>query len=160
MDLYSSFDFDSFDVIRSLSSSKSCGFDNIPTFFLNLAADILARPLALLFESCFALGIFPVKLKIAKIIPVLKKGDRQEISNYRPISISLPEDSPHGRFATEDSSQRRFATQGVRHTITNVTENLSVSVGQTFATVPMRKIRHTTVIGWGRGGRLGREGWG
>ena len=74
-------------IIRSLSSSKSCGFDNIPTFFLNLAADILAHPLALLFEPCFALGIFPDKLKIAKILPVLKKGDRQEISNYRSISI-------------------------------------------------------------------------
>ena len=74
-------------IIRSLSSSKSCGFDNIPTFFLNLAADILAHPLALLFESCFALGIFPDKLKIAKTIPVLKKVDRQEISNYRPVSI-------------------------------------------------------------------------
>ena len=48
--------------------------------------------------------------------------------------------------------------QKIRHT-TNVTENLSVSVGQTFATVPMWKIRHTTVIGWGRGG-LGRGGWG
>ena len=62
-------------IIRSLSSSKSCGFDNIPTFFLNLAADILAHPLVLLFEPCFALGIFPDKLKIAKIIPILKKGD-------------------------------------------------------------------------------------
>ena len=40
----------------------------------------------------------------------------------------------------EDSSQRRFATQRVRHA--NVTENWSVSVGQTFATVPMWKIRH------------------
>ena len=57
----------------------------------------------------------------------------------------LPEDSPHGRFATEDSPQRRFATQRVRPT--NATENLSVSVAKTFATVPMWKIRHTTVIG-------------
>ena len=62
----------------------------------------------------------------------------------------------------EDSPQRRFATQRVRRT--NVTENLSVSVGQTFATVPMRKIRHTMVIGWGRGvglglGRLKLRGW-
>ena len=66
----------------------------------------------------------------------------------------LPEDSPHGRFAAEDSPQkirhRRFATQRVRRT--NVTENLSVSVGQTFATVPMWKIRHTMVIGLGRWG--------
>ena len=63
----------------------------------------------------------------------------------------------------EDSPQRRFATQRVRHT--NVTENLSVSVRPTFATVPMRKIRHTMVIGWGWVGRvgvrgLGSKGWG
>ena len=52
------------------------------------------------------------------------------------------EDSPH--------------TQRVRHA--NVTENLIVSVGQTFATVRKWKICHATVIGWGGG--LGREGWG
>ena len=56
----------------------------------------------------------------------------------------------------EDSPQRRFATQRVR--CTNVTENLSVSVGQTFATVPMWKIRHTMVIGWGRGVWFGGVG--
>ena len=49
---------------------------------------------------------------------------------------------------------RRFATQRVRHT--NVTENLSI--GQTFATVPMWKIRHTTMIGWVRGVGLGVGG--
>ena len=58
----------------------------------------------------------------------------------------------------EDSPQRRFASQQVRHT--NVTENLSVSVGQTFATVPMRKIRHTTMIGWVESGGLGLGGLG
>ena len=43
-------------------------------------------------------------------------------------------------FATDDSPHGSFTTQRVRHT--NVTENLSVNVGQTCATVPMRKIRH------------------
>ena len=77
-----------------------------------------------------------------------------------PIALNcwLPEHSPHGRFATEYLPQRRFATQRVRHT--NVTENLSVTIGQTFATVPMRKIRHTTVIGWGWVGRVGIRGVG
>ena len=56
----------------------------------------------------------------------------------------------------EDSPQRRFATQRVRHT--NVTENLSASVGQTLATVPMQKIQQTTVIGWGWVGRVGVRG--
>ena len=61
-------------------------------------------------------------------------------------------------FATWKIRHRRFATKKICHT-TNVTENLSVSVWQMFATVPMWKIRHTTVIGWGRrGGWVGRVG--
>ena len=72
----------------------------------------------------------------------------------------------------EDSPQRRFATQRVRHT--NVTENLSVSVGQTCADVedsPHNDSRlglgglksRGWVGGLGRGGwagELGRGSWG
>ena len=32
-------------------------------------------------------GIVPDKMKIAKVIPVHKKGDPLDISNYRPISL-------------------------------------------------------------------------
>ena len=32
-------------------------------------------------------GIVPEKLKIAKVIPVFKKGAKDNVSNYRPISV-------------------------------------------------------------------------
>ena len=32
-------------------------------------------------------GIFPDKLKIAKIIPIFKAGDKHKFTNYRPVSI-------------------------------------------------------------------------
>ena len=44
-------------------------------------------PLIILINLTFSLGIFPNCLKIAKIIPILEKGDQQECNNYRPISL-------------------------------------------------------------------------
>ena len=32
-------------------------------------------------------GIFPSKLKIAKIVPVFKSGDETDPDNYKPISL-------------------------------------------------------------------------
>ena len=32
-------------------------------------------------------GMFPHKLKIAKVKPIFKKGDISSLSNYRPISL-------------------------------------------------------------------------
>jgi hypothetical protein len=45
------------------------------------------NPLENIFNSCLQFGVFPKKLKIAKILPIFKKGDRDKINNYRPISI-------------------------------------------------------------------------
>jgi len=35
----------------------------------------------------FTLGIFPDDLKLAKVVPIYKTGNKQIVSNYRPISI-------------------------------------------------------------------------
>ena len=32
-------------------------------------------------------GIFPCRLKYAEVVPLLKKGDKEDTSNYRPISL-------------------------------------------------------------------------
>ena len=43
--------------------------------------------LAILFNICFYLGIFLTCLKTAKVVPVYKAGDENEVTNYRPILI-------------------------------------------------------------------------
>ena len=43
--------------------------------------------LSILINACFDLGVFPSILKIAKVIPVFKAGDKGKVSNCRPISL-------------------------------------------------------------------------
>ena len=52
------------------------------------------EPITNLINNSFYHGIFPDKLKLARVVPILKSGDSSNINNYRPISI-LPFFSKH-----------------------------------------------------------------
>ena len=82
--------FEVFNLMSGLKNTKSNGKDNISTYFLKVAAKVIAAPLARLFNYTFLLGIFPASLKSAKIVPIYKSGDKSDVSNYRPISILSP----------------------------------------------------------------------
>ena len=74
-------------VIHSLQMHKSVGHDNISPFYLRVASTIIAPILCYFIDYAFTLGIFPQSCKIAKIIPIFKSGKRDNLTNYRPISI-------------------------------------------------------------------------
>ena len=42
-----------------------------------------------IFKAYLEEAVFPEKLKIAKVIPVFKEGDKENVENYRPISQCL-----------------------------------------------------------------------
>ena len=73
--------------IQSLNMNKVLGHDNISPLFLKTARDIVASFLQVFIEFSFKNGIFPDNCKTAKIFPLHKKGDVNNPSNFRPISI-------------------------------------------------------------------------
>ena len=75
------------EICRSLKNTNSIGFDDISCTVLKQISYAIVKPLVHIFNASFSLGIFPSKLKIAKIIPVYKKDDKHLFQNYRPISI-------------------------------------------------------------------------
>lgn len=75
------------DIIKGLKNSYSAGYDGIPVVLLKRARAVLLKPITHLINSSLISGIFPSKLKITKLKPLFKKGDRQIVSNYRPIAL-------------------------------------------------------------------------
>ena len=75
------------DIIISLKNGKSTGPFSIPVKLLKLVKSDISRHLACIFNESITLGIFPDKLKCAKVIPIYKKGAHNDPSNYRPISL-------------------------------------------------------------------------
>ena len=73
--------------IGSLNVNKAVDHDNIPAYFLKIAAPTLAPYLRSFFDFVFTHGIFPDICNIAKIVPIHKKGERDNPNNFRPISI-------------------------------------------------------------------------
>lgn len=74
-------------AIDSLPSKSSSGFDSISSSLLKSIKNEICDVLTSLINLSFEQGIFPDKLKIAKVTPVYKKSDIHLIDNYRPISL-------------------------------------------------------------------------
>jgi len=75
------------EVITSLKSKPSAGIDELSSIVLKHCKEELAFPLTSIINKSFAQGTFPTSLKIAKVFPKFKTGQRTETNNYRPISL-------------------------------------------------------------------------
>lgn len=74
-------------IINKLKNSMSCGVDGIPDAILKECASFIITPLLDICNSSLIEGKFPDNLKIAKIRPIFKKGEKHNMENYRPISL-------------------------------------------------------------------------
>ena len=73
-------------IIMSLKN-KSTSTNVYPVIALKRVASIVAPVLASLINKSLACGTFPDYLKVARVVPIHKGGDKEAIGNYRPISI-------------------------------------------------------------------------
>lgn len=74
-------------LVSKLKPKRSCGYDDIPMTLIKNHIDILATPLANFINQCFETCVFPEQLKVAKVLPLHKKGAKTDPNNYRPISL-------------------------------------------------------------------------
>ena len=73
--------------IMNTPLNKAHGLYSFPTRILRSARHILSHPLSAIINMSVEQGIYPSKLKLAKVIPIYKSNDESDPSNYRPISL-------------------------------------------------------------------------
>jgi hypothetical protein len=77
-------------VAKGLRNKLSAGIDEIPDYVVKQYIKLLKKPLANIYNiynASLESGIFPNQLKLAKVVPVSKKGDTKDVQNYRPIVL-------------------------------------------------------------------------
>ena len=74
-------------AIINLKNTNSSGYDEITSKFVKLSSPLIIPALEKLFNLSLSSGIYPSNLKLAKVLPIYKKGDSKSLNNYRPISI-------------------------------------------------------------------------
>ena len=125
---FSRFEIESY--LKTLKTGKSPGPDEIPVSVFKVCRFILSRPIADIFNHALHTGVFPSKWKSANVTPVLKKGSRYKVLNYRPISLlsvisKVFEGLLHKRIYNHVSSHIASEQHGFvkkRSTITNLAE--------------------------------------
>ena len=72
-----------FDTVYLLKPNKGNGVDDVSSNVVIKSMPYLKIPLLHIFTLSLNQGIFPDKLKVARVIPVLKSGDETSVSNYQ-----------------------------------------------------------------------------
>ena len=74
-------------IVKALKNKKSPGYDHIGNELIKQVIVGILQPLVHIFNLSMSSGVVPINMKIAKVVPIFKKGDSQLLTNYRPISL-------------------------------------------------------------------------
>ena len=75
-------------LLQGLKPDKAAGPDKISPRILKELADVISRPLTIIFQHSIDTGSVPSQWREAFVTPIFKKGDRHTASNYRPVSLT------------------------------------------------------------------------
>jgi len=65
------------------------GLDGIHQRVLRELADEVTKPLSVIYQQSWLTGEIPEVWRIASVKPIYKKGQKEYLRNYRPVSLTL-----------------------------------------------------------------------
>ncbi|KAK4806341.1 hypothetical protein QYF61_017210 [Mycteria americana] len=76
------------DLLHHLDTHKSMGPDEIHPRVLKELADVLTKPLSIIYQHSWLTGEVPVDWRLANVTSIYKKGRKEDPENYRPVSLT------------------------------------------------------------------------
>lgn len=76
-----------YDIIGGLKNKTTTDWNDIDMATVKRVIDGIVKPLKYIFNLSFQKWVFPQKLKVPKVIPIYKTGEKHHFTNYRPVSI-------------------------------------------------------------------------
>ncbi|PKU27869.1 rna-directed dna polymerase from mobile element jockey-like [Limosa lapponica baueri] len=52
-------------------------------------AEVLTEPLSIIYQQSWQTGEVPAEWRLANVMPIHKKGRKEDPGNYRPVSLTL-----------------------------------------------------------------------
>ncbi|GAB0208830.1 mitochondrial enolase superfamily member 1 [Grus japonensis] len=77
------------DLLHPLDTHKSMGPDEIHPRVLRELEEALIKPLCIIYQQSWLTEEVPVDWRLANVMPIYKKGRKEDPGNYRPVSLTL-----------------------------------------------------------------------
>ncbi|KAK4816576.1 hypothetical protein QYF61_017966 [Mycteria americana] len=79
------------DLLHHLDTHKSMGPNEIHLRVLKELAEVLTKPLSIIYQQSWLTGEVAADWRLANVTPIFKKGRKEDSGNYRPVSLtSMP----------------------------------------------------------------------
>ena len=74
-------------ITKTIKIKYSYGYDEVSTKVMSSSIHYISSPLTYIINRMLSSGVFPSRLKFAEVTPLFKTGEKNNVCNYRPISL-------------------------------------------------------------------------